>query len=278
MTQHPKRLLAGVVDRPKTMAILSNYTTIETLEVVLMRVYSVAAYRHKLADAKITTVALAVTPKLMAANAPIRYGDDLLVQGRLQTVLVLPHRHERQVAKQLLEHNTHKILQAQANWFARYVASHHDAETLAKRLARLTNNWLLHKDQLAAYQQHVQELLASHSGAAVENLAAMQNHQRELNEQTTAAILALTTPLVLLKQPLKRVTTTAIYGRLQRERAAVERNRLSDPVYLHQQAQEIMLDYQFAQAHHLPLSGKGTPLSDEELAQWQQAIDAKYLN
>ncbi|WP_390406141.1 hypothetical protein [Lacticaseibacillus jixiensis] len=278
MTQHPKRLLAGVVDRPKTMAILSNYTAIETLEVVLMRVYSVAAYRHEITNTKITTVALAVTPKLMVANAPIRYGDDLLVQGRLQTVLVLPHRHERQAAKQLLENNERKILQAQANCFARYVASHHDADTLAKRLAKITANWLSHKDQLTAYQRHVQELMAPHSGASVENLPAMQRHQRELNEETTTAILALTTPLLLLKQPLKRVTTTAIYGRLQRPREAVDFKRLADPLYLHQQAQEIMLDYQFATAHHLPLSGKGTPLSDEELAQWQQAIDAKYLN
>lgn len=267
---------SGIVDRPKTLLIVGQSGRVQPLEVLFVRVYSTAYKRRQLTAQPVDTIALQVTPEMMAANQPIRYADDLVVRGSLETAHVLTNPQDRRQVMSLLRTNRDKLLQLQDDWFNRYIGDPKAPSNWAKQLAKATKAWPLGL-QLAVYQQRVLRIAWQHRGATRKTIYALQRHQSSVNKQTQAAIMALTTPLALLRKPTKRVFTNPLFGRPQRERAIVDLAELADQeAYAHSQAQAIMQDYLFAQAHDLPLSGKGTPLNDAELAQWQAWVDAHY--
>lgn len=275
-TNQPIQVFSGIVDRPKTLLTVLDSGRIQPLEVLFIRVLT-QAQKHQLAESPLETLALAVTPQMLSTNQPIRYADNIVVRGRLETVHVLTRPQDRRQVASLLRDGRDKILQVQAEWSGRYIGQHASETKWGKQLATAAKNWPLGLG-LAAYQGRVRKIAWQHRGATRKTIDTLQRHQREINAQTRAEILALTTPLALLRKPAKRVFTNPLFGRPQRPREAMDVIRLaSDSAYLHQQAQEIMQDYQYAGAHHLPLSGKGTLVDDMELARWQRWVDERYL-
>ncbi|WP_390406397.1 hypothetical protein [Lacticaseibacillus jixiensis] len=276
VTKAAKQLLSGIVDRPKNLWIVNAAGVVVAQEVLLIRVFSVAMRRRQIENAGIETVGLAVTPELMAAEAPIRYANEIAVQGRLQQVLVVTHPAYRGQVEQVFKAGRAKILQLQATWSAHYLGKSDKAVKIAKQLAAAVSAWPMDLSGLDRYQRRAKRVVRTLPEAALVKFAAMQAHQRKLYRQTLDAVADFAVPLVMITKPTKRVYTTPLFGRMQRPRAAVDKARLQDPAYLHQQAQEIMLDYQYDQAHHLPLAAKGIPLSAAELAKWQRTVDAQY--
>ncbi|WP_390409796.1 hypothetical protein [Lacticaseibacillus jixiensis] len=274
----PKLLLQGIVDRPKTLLVIDRFATVSTLEVLFIRVYAMKVGRHRTTKPPMETVAVAITPKLVNANQPIRYANTITVQGDLQEVLVIPHAQDAKAVQHLLKANRAKLLQLQATWFAHDVARFAGADKFHKKLANITANWPEGSLQLADYQRKVRDLAGPYSELADRRLTAMQAHQRKFNAQTQAALMGRAIPLLLIAKPRLHVLTNSDYARPQRARDAVDVTQSRKPAYLQQQAREIMLDYQYAQANHLPLSGKTTPLSDAELAQWQRQLNVEYFN
>ncbi|WP_390408502.1 hypothetical protein [Lacticaseibacillus jixiensis] len=270
----PNLLYSGIVDRPKSLLIVSESGHVQPLEVLFIRVFAVAYKRRRLDEQDTQTLALAMTPQMVDTNQPIRYGADILVRGNAETVHVLTHPQDRRQIASLLRINRDKILQIQDKWFTRYIGDPQVATKWAQHLADATNAWPLGLE-LASYQQRVRKLAWQHRGATRQTIDYLQHHQSVINEQTRDAIMALTTPLTLLRQPTKPVVVNPIFGRPQRPR---EPSQASDAqAYVQEQVQAITQDYLYDQAHDLPLSGKGTPLDDAELARWQQWVDARYL-
>lgn len=273
----PQLQLQGIVDRSKTLVVIDRFATVSTLEVLFMRVYAMKVGRRRTTDPPMQTVAVAITPKLLAANQPIRYANTITVQGDLQEVLVIPHARDVKTVQHLLKANRAKLLQLQATWFAHDVAGFAGADRIAKQLAALTAHWPEGSLELDDYQQKLRKLAGPYSELAYQRLTVMQVHQRKFTAQTQAALIGLAIPLLLIAKPHKHVLTNSPYDRPHRQRDAVDFTLLSDPAYLHQQAHEITLDYQYDQVHHLPLTGKNTPLSDAELAAWQHDLTDRYF-
>ncbi|WP_390408887.1 hypothetical protein [Lacticaseibacillus jixiensis] len=270
----PNLLYSAIIDRPKSLLIVSESGHVQPLEVLFVRVFAVAYKRRRLDDQATKTLALAMTPQMVDTNQPIRYGADILVRGNTETVHVLTHPQNRRQITSLLRTNRDKILQLQAQWFKRYIGDPKVVTKWTEHFADATKTWPLGLE-LAAYQQRIHKLAWQHRGAPKRNLSLLQQRQRLMNEQTRDAIMALTTPLTLLRQPTKPVVVNSIFGRPQRPR---EPSQADDAqAYVQEQVEGIMQDYLYDQAHNLPLSGKGTPLDDAELARWQQWVDETYL-
>lgn len=276
VTKAVKQLISGIVDRPKNLWLVNAAGAVVAQEVLFVRVFSVAMRRRQIKDSSIQTVALAVTPELLAANAPIRYANEIVVQGRLQQVLAVPRPAYRGQVEQALKEGRAKLLQLQATWVAHYLSRYAGAAKMAKRLDQAASAWPMDLSRLTRYQQRAWRAVMILPDSALAKFAAMQVHQRKLYQETFASIAAFAIPLVLIAKPTKAVYTTPIFGRAQRPRAPLIKAALREPAYLHQQVQEIMLDYQYDQAHYLPLAAKGTPLSEADLGQWQREVDAQY--
>lgn len=266
---------SGVVDRPKKLMIIDSADQIKSLNVLFMRVYVVAQRRHHRMTTFSDTIGLVVSPALFKTAEVIRYSNDIFLQGQLREVKVLHHLHDRRQIAHLIKAGWAKLQQVQAVWQAKYLIGQPNTQAMVQRLERLTTQWSPQLNNLAAYQYRVRRVVRLASAAAQQALREVQMRQRQIDAETRAAVDAVTTKLLVIESPSKPLTI-APYGRLQRKREAIDQSKLADPAYLHQQAQEIMLDYQFAQTHHLPLASRNSPWDEAELAQWQQWVDATF--
>lgn len=274
VTKAPRLKLSGVVDRPKQLFLYTETTPVPRLEVVFIRVYLAFRGKHPVVDDSLETVALLVTPTLLDTNQPIRYANDILVQGQLQEVRVLRHAHDWQRVTHIGKDGHAKLLQAQSEWFARYIHGQPGEDTLARYLAKATQSWP-GLAGLAAYQAHVAHLARHQSPVAIAALIKMQAHQRELNAAIRAELDAIAPELLVMMAPHKVITSPLLH-RQQRPRDAVDLALVDDPAYLHQQAQEIQSDYQFAKQHNLPLLAPRSGWDAANLAQWQAWVDEVY--
>ena len=274
--QAPLYRLSGIVDRPKKLLVIDESGVISALDVLFMRLSVVAQRQHVIENRLGDTIGLVISPALFQTSNLIRYSNDIVVHGRVQPVTVLHHPHDDRQITHLIKAGWAKIQQVQAGWSAKYITSQAGTETMAQGLERLTAQWSPQLNNLAAYQQRVWHQIRLASVAAQQALVTVQARQRQIDAKTRAAVAAVSTQLLVIKTLQSKPATIVQYGRPQRERGTVDPAKLADPAYLHQQAQEIMLDYQFAQAHHLPLASRSFPWDAAELARWQQWVDQTF--
>ena len=275
MKQAPVFRIQGVVDRPKRLLIQTQTEPAQHQDLVLIRVYAVFRGRRAVVDPAIETVGLVVTPDLLNANQPIRYSNDILVRGQLEAVTVLRHAHDQRRVEHIIKESRDKLMQAQAEWFARYIQGQPGESSLTRYLAKATKAWPLGLAGLSAYQAKVAHLARHQSAAAIAALGRMQQRQRELNAELRAELDAIAPQLLVVMAPHK-VITSPLPHRQQRPREAVDLRLVDDPAYLQQQAQEIELDYQFAMQQHLPLLSAQGQWDVANLAQWQAWVDDVY--
>ncbi|WP_390409940.1 hypothetical protein [Lacticaseibacillus jixiensis] len=274
MKRAPVFRINGVIDRPKQLLIQMQNLPPQHVEVVIVRAYAVFRGKRAVTDSPIETVGLLVTPDLLNANQPLRYSNDILVRGQLDAVTVLRHAHDLRRVEHMIKESRGKILQAQSEWFARYIHGQPGEDTLARYLAKATQSWP-GLAGLAAYQAHVAHLARHQSTVAIAALIKMQAHQRELNAAIRAELDAIAPQLLVMMAPHKVITSPLLH-RQQRPRDAVDLALVDDPDYLHQQAQEIQSDYQFAKQHNLPLLAPRSGWDAANLAQWQAWVDEVY--